>query len=145
MKKYRPYPQFPTDIVGKVVRDKEYKRVVIVDVLYEHTDEIRVNGYTYSTDAAFEKFEFVDGSPVGEEKFVLLRDALCCVRGINSVWIPRYFCNESNGILYFYMDGKTSYTSDGKTSAWDYVAEYDDEIVGTMQEPKNGYIKHIEN
>lgn len=147
MKKHRPYLYFPTDIIGKTVVEKYDRDNVALVISMTHC-LIYTHRRSFTLSEAFEKLEFVDGSPVGEEYYdkpVLLRDMLCCVRGRDSGWIPQYFCNESKGILYFYMDGKTSYTSDGKTSAWDYVTEYDSEIIGTMQEPKNGYIKHIKN
>ena len=149
MKKFRAYKTFPDDIVGKAVKTKS-GTVLLVTSLAENEISLfhRLVFLSYPTSEAFKDLTFLDGSPVGEEyeeTVELVHDEVYCVRmGIWDVekWKAQHFSHlTDNGTPVFYIDGKSEKTARGLTSSpWLCVAAYDSDLIGTIKEPKDGYL-----
>ena len=144
MKKYRPYKTFPDDIVGKVVMVNT-GQVTLVYHLDTAKKLMQTTVKGYSCISAFEELTFTDGSPVGEEydeAVELVHDEVYCVReNKNDVWTGHHFAkyHEMQKVPIFYSYGMSSKTSRGMYCC-DMVAEYDEKLIDTTNEPKNGYI-----
>lgn len=143
MKKYKPFEKIPASIVGKTVVSKNDDSAYMVQ--YVRLGRASFFGMMITADATclFNNYAFADGSPIGEEyveAVELIHDKAYCVRmGSYDDWVVRYFAEIHNGHCAFYNDGGTSLSQRCKTN-WHQVAEYDKDIVGQIDEPKNGYL-----
>jgi hypothetical protein len=148
MKKYKPFEKIPASIVGKTIVSKNGDGAYMVE--YVHRGNVSLFGWNddESADILFNDYTFVDGSPIGEEYedvAELIHDKAYCVRCYrNDDWVVRYFDRILGDCCEFYNDGGTS-LSQKNTTRWDQVSEYDEDIVGKIVEPKNGYLFNARN
>lgn len=149
MKKFRPYDKFPEDIVGKVVRSKIYRHVHLVALLDSGLNKVLFsnNGCYRTSQEIYNDFEFLDGTPCGEEYeevVELEHDKVYLVNNSKGGrWVPRHFCTHDKGLYLFYDAGLSSKTQMSETSisSWQQVCEYDKELAFTHSEPKEYLIK----
>ena len=65
----------------------------------------------------------IDWSKVAVDSPILVRDYE------DETWYKRYFAKFESGIVYTWLDGRTSWNSNNETNDWEYakLAEEDDE------------------